>query len=98
VDVADQQPELLALVDLVGGAGPVLGQVVVHRVDADGPDPPQVVEAAIASDAVQPRAHVDRPVVGQNRVERGRQDLLEDVLASSREPSTWRQNAISRDS
>ena len=80
VDVADQQPELLALVDLVGGARAVLGEVDVHRVDADRLDPAEVVEAAVASDPVQPRPHVDRALVGEDRVEGGGEDLLEDVL------------------
>ena len=80
MDVADEQPELLALVDLVGGAGAVLGKVVIHRVDADRLDSAQMIEAAVAGDPVQPGPDVDWPVVGENRVERGGQDLLEDVL------------------
>ena len=80
VDVADQQPELLALVDLVRGGGAVLGEVVVHRVHADRLGAAQVVEAAVARDPVQPRADVDRPVVGEDRVEGRGHDLLEHVL------------------
>ena len=80
VDIPDQQPELLALVDLVGGAGAVVGVVQVHRVDADRLDPAQVVEAAVAGDPVQPRSDVDRAIVGQDRVEGGRHHLLHHVL------------------
>ena len=80
LDVADEHPELLALVDLVGGGRAVLGQVDVHRVDADGLDPAEVVEAAVAGDPVQPRPHVDRALVVEDRVERGGEDLLEHVL------------------
>ena len=80
VDVADEHPELLALVDLVGGGRAVLGQVDVHRVDADGLDPAQVVEAAVAGDPIEPRPDVDRAVVVEDRVERGGEDLLEHVL------------------
>ena len=80
VDVADQQPELLALVHLVGGGGAVLGEVVVHRVHADRLGSAQMVQAPVAGDPVQPRTDVDRPVVGEDRVERGGHHLLEDVL------------------
>ena len=48
LDVVDEQSELLTLVDLVGGRRAVLGQVDVHRVDADGLNPAEVVEAAVA--------------------------------------------------
>ena len=78
--VGDQEPELLAPVDLVGGRLPVLGQVDVHRVDADGLGAAQVVERAVARDPVQPRPHVDRALVGEDRVERGGEDLLQHVL------------------
>src|SRR5204862_3035243 len=40
----------------------------------------QVVEAAVARDPVEPRARVDRPAVGDHRVEGGGEDLLEHVL------------------
>ncbi len=80
LDVVDEEAELLALVDLVGRRRAVLGQVDVHRVDADRLDLPQVVEAAVARDPVQPRPHVDRAVIVEDRVERGREHLLEHVL------------------
>ncbi len=80
VDVADQHPEFLALVDLVGRRGPVLGQVDVHRVDADRLGATHVVEAAVARDPVEPWADVDRPVVGEHRVVGGRERVLEHVL------------------
>jgi hypothetical protein len=54
--------------------------MVVHRVDADRLNPPQMVEAAVAGDPVQPGADVDRPLVGEDRVERGGEDLLQDIL------------------
>ena len=40
----------------------------------------QVVERAVARDPVEPRPHVDRPLVGDHRVEGGGEDLLEHVL------------------
>ena len=80
MDVADQEAELLALVNLVGGAGAVVGEVDVHRVHPDRLGPAQMVEAAVASDPVEPGAHVDRALVGQDRVEGGRHHLLEHVL------------------
>jgi hypothetical protein len=80
VDVAHQQPELLALVHLVRGGGAVFGEVVVHRVHADRLGAPQMVEAAVAGDPVQPRTDVDRPVVSEDGVERRGHDLLHDVL------------------
>ena len=52
----------------------------VHRVDADRLRAAQVVERAVARDAVEPRPHVDRPLVGEHRVERGGEDLLQHVL------------------
>ncbi len=45
-----------------------------------GLDPPQVVQAAVAGDAVEPRARVDGTVVGADRVEGRGEDLLEHVL------------------
>ena len=78
--VGDQEPELLAPVDLVGGRLAVLGEVDVHRVDADGLRAAQVVERPVACDPVQPRAHVDRAVVGEDRVEGGGEHLLQHVL------------------
>jgi hypothetical protein len=80
LDVADELAELLALVDLVGRGAAVVGEVDVHGVHADGGLPAQVVQAAVARDPVEPRAHVDGPVVGEHRAERGREDLLQDVL------------------
>ena len=80
LDVGDEEPELLALVDLVRGGRAALGQVDVHRVDPDGLGAAQVVQRAVARDPVQPRPHVDRPVVGEHRVERGGEDLLQHVL------------------
>ena len=52
----------------------------VHRVDADRLRAAQVVQGAVARDPVQPRPHVDRPLVGEHRVERGGEDLLQHVL------------------
>ena len=72
--------ELLALVDLVGRRLAALGEVDVHRVDADRLLAAQVVQRAVAGDPVEPRPHVDRAVVAEDRVERGGEDLLQDVL------------------
>ncbi len=80
MDVADEQPELLPLVDLVGRAGAVVGEVDVHGVDAHGLVAAEVVKAAIAGNPVKPRSDLDRPLVGENGVECRRHDLLEDVL------------------
>jgi hypothetical protein len=54
--------------------------VDVHRVHADGLRAPQVVERPVARDPVQPGPRVDRPLVGEDRVEGGGEDLLEHVL------------------
>ena len=78
--VADERAELLALVDLVGRRLAALGEVDVHRVDADRLLAAQMVQRAVARDPVQPRPHVDRPLVAEDRVERGGEDLLQDVL------------------
>nr|WP_228430995.1 hypothetical protein [Baekduia soli] len=80
LDVGDELAELLAVVDLVGGRRAVLGEVDVHGVHADRRLLAQVVQAAVARDAVQPRPHVDRAVVGEHRVEGGGEDLLQHVL------------------
>ncbi len=55
-------------------------EVDIHRVDADRGGPAQVVERAVARDAVEPRADVDLAFVGEDRVVGGREDLLQDVL------------------
>ena len=52
----------------------------VHRVLAGVLRAAKVVQAAVARDPVEPRARVDRPVVGDHRVERRGEDLLEHVL------------------
>ncbi len=59
---------------------PLLGEVDVHRVDADGGCAAQVVERAVAGDAVEPGPHVDLALVGEHGVEGGGEHLLEDVL------------------
>jgi hypothetical protein len=52
----------------------------VHRVHPNRLNPAQVVEAAIASDPVEPRARVDRAIVRQHRVVGGGECLLQDIL------------------
>ena len=79
-DVGDQRPELLAGLDPVGGGDPVVADHRVHRVLAVGDRAPQVVEAAVARDPVQPRAHVDVALVGAHRCVRLHEHLLEHVL------------------
>ena len=59
---------------------PLLGEVHVHRVHADGGRAAQVVERAVARDPVQPRPHVDLALVGEDGVEGGGEHLLQDVL------------------
>ena len=80
LDVSDQHAELLAVVNLVGGAGAVIREVDIHRVHPDRLDPTQVVETPVARDPVQPWPHVDWAIVGEDRVESGGHDLLEDIL------------------
>ncbi len=75
-----QLAEALPAHDLVAGREPVLGEVHVHRVHADGGGAAQVVERAVARDPVQPRAHVDLALVGEHGVEGGGEHLLQDVL------------------
>ena len=58
----------------------VFGEVDVHRVHADGGGAAQVVERAVAGDAVEPGPDVDLALVGEDRVEGGGEDLLQDVL------------------
>jgi hypothetical protein len=65
---------------LVGRGQAVLREVNVHRVDPDGLRLAQVVERPVAGDPVEPRAYVDRPVVGLDCVEGGREDLLQHVF------------------
>ena len=78
--VRDQQPELLAPVDLVRRREPALGEVDVHRVHPHRLRATQVVQRAVAGDPVQPRPHVDLALVRQHRVERGGEHLLQHVL------------------
>ena len=79
-DVGEQAAELVAVLDALEGRGPVLVRVDVHRVDALGDGPAEVVEAAVARDPVEPRARVDVPRVGEHRLVGGDEDLLEHVL------------------
>ena len=79
-DVLDEQAELLPLVDLLARRLPGVGKMRVHRVHADRRVAPQVVQRAVARNAIEPRPCVDLARVGEDRVERGREDLLEDVL------------------
>ncbi len=58
----------------------MVGEVDVHRVDADGGGAPQMVERAVARDPVEPRTHVDLALVGEDGVEGRGEDLLENVL------------------
>jgi hypothetical protein len=78
--VLHELAELLASVHLVRRRRPVLGEVDVHRVHADRLGAAEVVQRAVARDAVQPRPHVQRSFVADHRVERGGEDLLQDVL------------------
>ena len=80
LDVGHDLAELLAPVHRLGRAGAVLVLEDVHRVLAGGARAAQVVQAAVARDAVQPGARVDGALVGQQGVERGGEDLLQHVL------------------
>jgi hypothetical protein len=80
LDIGEQQSEVLTTMHLVGRREAALRVVDVHRVHADRLLSPQVVEAAVPRDAVEPRPNVERPVVGLHCVERGREHLLEHVL------------------
>jgi hypothetical protein len=64
----------------VGRRGAAVALEHVHRVLARGLRPAQMVQGAIARDPVQPGTRVDRPLVRADRVEGGREDLLEHVL------------------
>ena len=80
LDVLEQLADRLAPLHVLDRRLAVVGEVHVHRVDADRLLAAQVVQRAVARDPVQPRAHVDRAVVGQQRVERRGEDLLQHVL------------------
>ena len=56
------------------------GDRQVHRV---GPHAAQLVQAAVADQAVEPRAQVDRAVVAQQRAVGAQQRLLDDVLGDA---------------
>jgi hypothetical protein len=80
LDVGDDLAELLAPVDRVRGGHAPVALEHVHRVEPRRDRAPQVVQAPVARDAVEPRARVDRPVVGEHRVEGGGEHLLQNVL------------------
>jgi hypothetical protein len=80
LDVLEQLADRLAALHVLDGRLAVVGEVHVHRVHADRLLAAQVVQRAVARDPVQPRAHVDRPVVGEQRIERRGEDLLQHVL------------------
>ena len=79
-DVLEEVAELLAVLDPLEGGDPVHMGVRVHRVLAVRGRLAKVVEAAVAGDPVEPRAHRDRAPVGDHRVVGGDEDLLEHVL------------------
>ena len=79
-DVRHQEAEVLAAGRLLDRRLAGVGEVDVHRVDADRRLAAQVVEAAVAGDAVEPGPDVDLARVGLDRVEGGGEHLLEDVL------------------
>jgi hypothetical protein len=80
VDVRHEQSELFAPLHQVGGCRPVVREVDVHRVSRDRIIAPEVVQAAVASDPVQPGAQVNGTRVGNDCLERGREHLLENIL------------------
>ena len=79
-DVGEEVAELLAVLDPLEGGHPVHVGVGVHRVLTVGGRLAKVVEAAVASDPVEPGPHRDRALVGDHRVVGGDEDLLEHVL------------------
>ncbi len=78
--IGDQLAEALTAENLLAGRDAPFGEVDVHRVHADGRGAAQVVERAVARDPVEPRPHIDLALVGEDRVEGGREDLLQHVL------------------
>ena len=96
LDVGDQEPEVLAPVDLVGRRLPVLGEVDVHRVHADGLRAAQMVERAVAGDPVQPRPHVDLALSARMALKAAAKTSCSTSSASSFEDSMCRQNASRR--
>ena len=78
--VGDDLAQLLPLLHLLERRRPVLVRVDVHRVLALRDRPPQEVQAAVAGDPVEPRAGLDRPLVGDHRRVRRHEDLLQHVL------------------
>ncbi len=80
LDVCQKLAEALPAYRPVAGREAVLGEVHVHRIHADGRGTAQVVERAVARDAVEPGPDVDLALVGENGIEGGRKDLLKDVL------------------
>ena len=80
VDIADELAEALAANHLLAGGETVLGEVRIHRVDPDSGRSAEMVEAAVASDPVEPGPDVDLTPVGEDRVEGGREDLLQNIL------------------
>jgi hypothetical protein len=79
-DVGDQLAKALAAQHAVAGGHAVIGEVDVHRVHPDRAGAAQVVERAVARDAIQPGAHVDLALVGEDGVEGGGENLLQHVL------------------
>ena len=79
-DVRHDLPELLARVDGVRRGGAPVALERVHRVLPGVLRPAEVVEAAVARDAIEPGACVDRTLVRADRVEGGGEHLLQHVL------------------
>ncbi len=80
VDVGDDLPELLAVMDLLRGRGGFDFGNHVHRFLRVGARFAEVVEAAVAGDPVEPGAEVDLPLVGEHRPVGVDEDLLQHVF------------------
>ena len=78
-DVADEPPQVVAPLRLVDRVEQRLARHL-EDLGRGRVRPPQVVDAAVVRDAVEPGAHVDRAAVAAQRPERAHEHVLQHVL------------------
>jgi hypothetical protein len=78
--VGDDRAELLPRLHLLERRGAVVMRVEVHRVLALGHGGPEVVQAPVAGDPVEPRPSLDRPLVRDHRRVCRHEHLLQHIL------------------
>ncbi len=92
LNIGQELAHLGALVHRLGRSDPLVDDRELHPLHAHHRLAPQVVQAAVARDAVQPGPHVDRTGIAEHRAVGRGEDLLQHTPSASRPallPSMW---------